>query len=100
MLDPRITRLARNLVNYSVAAKKGDKVLIEATDVDTEMVTELVKAVYEVGAYPFVETYKGKVNAAVISGTSEEHSRLMAEYAKYRMERMDCYIGVRGAYNT
>ncbi len=100
MLDPRITRLARNLVNYSVAAKKGDKVLIEATDVDTEMVTELVKAVYEVGAYPFVETYKGKVNAAVISGTSEEHSRLMAEYAKYRMERMDCYIGVRGNENA
>lgn len=100
MLDPRITQLARNLVNYSVAAKKGDKVLIEATDVDTEMVTELVKAVYAVGAYPFVETYKGKINAAVISGTSEEHSRLMAEYAKYRMERMDCYIGVRGNENA
>ena len=73
MLDPRITRLARNLVNYSVAAKKGDKVLIEATDVDTEMVTELVKAVYEVGAYPFVETYKGKVNAAVNALTLIEH---------------------------
>ncbi len=100
MLDPRITKLARNLVNYSVAAKKGDKVLIEATDVDTAMVTELIKAVYEVGAYPFVETYKGKVNAALISGTSEEHCRLLAEYAKYRMERMDCYIGVRGNENA
>ncbi len=100
MLDPRITRLAKNLVNYSIAAKKGDKVLIEATDVDTAMVTELIKAVYEAGAYPFVETYKGKVNAALISGTSAEHSKLLAEYAKYRMERMDCYIGVRGNENT
>ena len=100
MLDPRITRLATNLVNYSVAAKPGDKVLIEATDVDTAMVTELIKAVYAAGAYPFVETYKGKVNAALISGTSEEHSRLLAEYAKYRMERMDCYIGVRGNENA
>lgn len=100
MLDPRITKLAQNLVNYSVAAKKGDKVLIEATDVDTPMVTELIKAVYAAGAYPFVETYQGKVNAALIAGTDEEHSRLLAEYAKYRMERMDCYIGVRGNENA
>lgn len=100
MLDPRITKLAYNLVNYSIAAKKGDKVLIEATDVDTEMVTELVKEVYAVGAYPFVELRKAKVNAAVIGGTGEEHSRLMADYDKYRMERMDCYIGVRGNENA
>ena len=100
MLDPRITKLAQNLVNYSVKAGKGDKVLIEATDISTEMVTELIKAVYAVGAYPFVETYKGKVNASLISGTSEEHSKLLAEYAKYRMEQMDCYIGVRGNENA
>ena len=92
--------LARNLVNYSVAAKKGDKVLIEATDVPTEFVGELIKEVYAAGAFPFVETYKGKVNAALQSGTSEEHCRLLAKYAKYRMEDMDCYIGVRGNENA
>ena len=100
MLDLRITKLAKNLVNYSVAAKKGDKVLIEATDVNTVLVTELIKAVYEAGAYPFVEVYKGKVNAALISGTSEEHCKLMADYALHRMEQMDCYIGVRGNENA
>ncbi|MBQ7226987.1 MAG: aminopeptidase [Clostridia bacterium] len=100
MLDPRIRKLATNLVNYSVKAGKGDKVLIEATDVDTPLVTELIKAVYDVGAYPFVETYKGKVNATLISGTSEEHSKLLADFAKYRMEQMDCYIGVRGNENA
>ena len=65
MIDLRMSLLARNLVNYSVAAKKGDKVLIEATDVPTEFVGELIKEVYAAGAYPFVETYKGKVNAAL-----------------------------------
>ena len=81
MIDLRMSLLARNLVNYSVAAKKGDKVLIEATDVPTEFVGELIKEVFAAGAYPFVETYKGKVNAALQSGTSEEHCRLLAKYA-------------------
>lgn len=45
MIDLRMSLLARNLVNYSVAAKKGDKVLIEATDVPTEFVGELIKEV-------------------------------------------------------
>ena len=67
---------------------------------DTQMVNELIKAVYEVGAYPFVETYKGKVQAALINGTSEEHSKLLAEYARKRMEDMDCYIGIRGNENA
>lgn len=100
MIDLRMSLLARNLVNYSVAAKKGDKVLIEATDVPTEFVGELIKEVYAAGAYPFVETYKGKVNASLQSGTSEEHCRLLAKYAKFRMEDMDCYIGVRGNENA
>ena len=100
MLDPRITKLAENLVKYSVAAQKGDRVLIEATDVDTQMVTELVKAVYAAGAYPFVEIYNAKVKAALVAGTGEEHCRMMAEFDKTRMEQMDCYIGVRGNENA
>ncbi len=100
MVDERITKLARGLVNYSVKAKAGDKVLIECTDTDGIIERELIKAVYEAGAYPFIETYKGKVNAALITGTSKEHAKLLADFAKYRMERMDCYIGVRGNENS
>lgn len=100
MLDPRITRLAENLVKYSIAAKKGDRVLIEATDVDTQMVTELVKAVYAAGAYPFVETYNAKIRAEILKGVSEELCSTMAEFGKARMEKMDCYIGVRGNENA
>lgn len=100
MFDPRMTELAKGLVNYSVAAKAGDKVLIEATDVPAEFTAELVRQVYAVGAYPFVETYRGKVEAAVRAGTSDEHSKMLADFAAYRMAKMDCYIGVRGNENA
>ena len=55
MLDPRVEKLAENLVNYSLKVKKGEKVLIELFDTDSQIAVELVKKVYAVGGQPFVE---------------------------------------------
>lgn len=100
MLDPRITELAKNLVNYSLAVQKGDKVLVEAYETDSEIVTELVKHIYAAGGYPFAELYDNKVERALLNGVTEEYLEHAAKYALYRMEDMQCYIGVRGAYNS
>lgn len=99
-MDPRIKTLAHNLINYSVAAKKGDKVLIEAFDVDQEMVVALVNEAYAVGAMPFVELRQNAVQRAVITGADEAYSEKWKDYDIYRMNDMDCYIGVRGGRNS
>ncbi len=54
MKDPRITLLAKNLINYSVNLKKGEKVLIENFGIQTELVTALVQEAYAAGGFPFV----------------------------------------------
>jgi len=100
MIDSRIVVLANNLVNYSVGAKKGDKVLIEASGIDSPLITELVKAVYKAGATPFVELYDSKVQRALLNGLTEEHAESMARYAIARMDEMNCYIGIRGGNNS
>ena len=46
MRDPRIEKLADVLVNYSVACKKGEKVLIEARGIDHELVNACVEKVF------------------------------------------------------
>ena len=79
MNDLRITKLADVLVNYSVNLKKGEKVLIEAKGVDYMLVNAIVKKVYEVGGYPFVEMYNNRVSRELLLGTSEEHAKLKAE---------------------
>ena len=43
MTDERIKILAEKLVGYSVAAKKNDKVLVEAFDVETPLIEEIIK---------------------------------------------------------
>ncbi|MCL2796595.1 MAG: aminopeptidase [Firmicutes bacterium] len=100
MTDPRITVLAKNLVNYSIAARKGDRVLIEAHEIDTPLITELVKELYGVGACPFVELFDAKVQCALLNGLTEAHVKDWARYSVARMSEMDCYIGIRGGKNS
>ncbi len=100
MTDQRIVTLAKNLIGYSVKVGKGDKVLIEAYDIDSPLIVELVKAVREKGGYPFVEIFDTQVQRQLLMGSDEEWCKLLASYARKRMEEMDCYVGIRGALNS
>ena len=99
-MDERIKTLAKNLINYSVAAKKGDKVLIEAFETGPEILTALVDAAYEAGAYPYVVLRDNRVHRAILSGADETYFENWKKYDIYRMNDMDCYIGVRGTRNS
>ena len=99
-MDERIKTLAKNLINYSVAAKKGDKVLIEAFETGPDIVTALVNEAYAVGAYPYVVLRDNRVHRAILSGADETYFENWKKYDIYRMNDMDCYIGVRGTYNS
>ena len=43
MMDPRLQKLAENLINYSCRLQKGEKLLIEAIDIPKEMVIALIR---------------------------------------------------------
>ncbi len=100
MYDKRFTQLAKNLVNYSCNLKKGEKVLIEAYDIPHNLVCEIVKEVYKVGAFPIVETFDMKIQRQLRLGYTKELCEITARHAKSRMEDMDAYIGIRGGYNS
>ena len=99
MTDQRLKILAKNLVNYSCDLKKGEKVLIEAKGIDYMLVNEIIKEVYAVGAYPFVEMFDNRVSRELLLGETEEYAKLKAKYDGYRMAEMDAYIGIRGGEN-
>ena len=100
MRDPRIEKLADVLVNYSVHCQKGEKVLIEARGVDAQLVNACIEKVFAAGGYPFADVIDQSVERALLLGTDNAHCVLRAKYALYRMEDMDCYIGIRGGSNT
>ena len=100
MTDPRIIKLADVLVNYSVEAKVGEKVMIESFGADNQLIKALVEKVREAGAYPFVVLRDHEIMRAMIKGGSKEQFELWSKYDGYMMDDMDCYIGVRGGANA
>ncbi len=99
MRDCRIEKLANNLVNYSCSLKKGEKVLIEAKGIDYMLVNAIIKEVYNVGAFPFVELYDNRVTRELLLGQNKELASLRAKFDGERMKNMDAYIGIRGGNN-
>lgn len=99
MNDPRFARLAEVLTSHSTRLQKGERVLIEAFDVPDAFVNELIAAAVDRGAIPIVELKHNKVLRQMYRKYGEEAFHLLGEIEKYRMERMDAYIGVRGNDN-
>ncbi len=100
MNDPRITKLAENLINYSVALKPGENILIENIGEGLPLVKALIKEVYKAGGVPFVTIKNPEVDRLLISGCSEEQMKMAASFELARMERMQAYIGIRASQNV
>jgi aminopeptidase len=100
-MDERIKVLARNLVNYSMKVKQGDKVYIHYIGASTQdLARQLVKEVYKAGGVPFAHYTDAKLQREILLNCTEEQMSLMAKIDGAEMEQMDCYVGVRGTENV
>lgn len=99
MVDPRLTKLADILVNYSTQVQKGENVLIEAFGIDQALVKELIKKVQAAGGQPFVNLRDHSVIRQLLLEGTDEQLKTWADFDKYQMEQMQAYIGVRGGNN-
>ncbi|MDR3596410.1 aminopeptidase [Clostridium sp.] len=100
MIDPRNTRLASNLINYSCELKEGEKVLIESEGIETPLVKELIKEAYKAKALPFVTVKNSESKRELLMNITKEQLDLMAKYEALRMKDMDAYIGIRASNNS
>jgi aminopeptidase len=100
MVDPRVKKLARNLINYSCDLKQGEKVLIESIGLEVPLVNELIREAYKVGAIPLVTIKDNEVNRALYMECTAEQLEMMARYEGARMADVDAYIGVRAGSNS
>jgi aminopeptidase len=99
MTDPRYTQLAKLLVNYSTALKKGERILLDMIDVPDEFTIELIRAVRAAGATPFVETRHTRVGREQLLGMSDAQAADVRDMEMFRMKKMQAYIAIRGADN-
>src|ERR1700761_1677894 len=99
MTDPRYSKLAKLLVNYSTALKKGDRILLDMIDVPDEFTIEVLRAVRAAGATPFVETRHTRVGREQLLHITEAQAADFRDLEMFRMKKMQAYIAIRGADN-
>src|SRR5262245_24983033 len=100
MLDPRYTKLANLLINYSCEVKKGDFVLVEAIDIPHDFTKELVRVCAAAGGRPLVMLKSNEINRALMNAGTNDQWETIAAVEKLQMEKVQCYIGLRGNPNV
>lgn len=94
-MDPRIQQLADTLINFSVKAQSGDKVLIEGRGQSCRpLIQAIIRECIKVGALPFVEISDPVITRELIRADNDELFALKDFFALERMKEMDCYIGI------
>lgn len=100
-MDERIKILAHNLVTYSMNVQKNEKVYIHYTGESTkDLARQLIKEVYKAGGLPFPHYTDPQVQREMLLNCTEEQLKLIAEIDGQEMDKMDCYVGVRGSENV
>jgi aminopeptidase len=100
MTDPRYSKLARLLVEYSTQLKPGDRVLLDMIDVPDEFSIQLMRAVRKAGAVPFIEVRHTRVTREILRETDAKHATALRDLELFRMKKMQAYIAIRGSGNA
>ena len=100
MPDPRWETLADILIDHSVRLQAGETLLIECFDLpDSTLPRLLVKKAAERGAIALVETRDQRILRELVLRGSSEAVAKWGRIDRARMEQVQAYLGLRGAWN-
>jgi aminopeptidase len=100
MIDPRIDKLARILVNYSLRLKDGDLFLIQGSDVTAPLIRSVYYEALLAGAHPFLKVHVDGVAEILYKTASDDQLTYISDLQKLEVEKTDAALTILGTYNT
>jgi aminopeptidase len=98
--DPRVSRLADVLVNYSTSVQAGNLVLLETGPLATPLLRALYQRVVEAGGHPQVRMALEGAPEALLGTGSDDQIEWVNPARKEDFERADVRIAVEADANT
>ncbi len=94
-------KLADMMVDYSIALKKGERVLIQVSDdVAPEMIGLLIERIAKADGVPFVNITNARIARSLALHASEDQAKVMLSRDLPFMKEMQCYISIGGGKNS
>ena len=100
MYEKEMKELAYNLVNKSVKAQKGERVLIDFSCTDKLFIRFIIEEIIKVGAIPQIWCSDKYLKKQIVLNGTEDTFNKMAEIDCFTMQNSDCVIIIRGEENS
>lgn len=100
MADPRVERLAKLLVNYCVAVKPGDKVVLNGHLLTRPLLVAIYRQVVQAGGHPLPLWAESEMQAIMLKEGNDEQLKHLPEPLKHIYEHFDAAIRLIGTDNT
>jgi aminopeptidase len=102
MTDPRLSNLARTLVNYSVAVRPGDWVFIVSTPTALPLAKEVLRYTLRAGGTPnvYLDTREDEFGAILISESNDAQLDWVSPAEKMLYDQADVLISLQSPANT
>ena len=100
MRDPRLDKLADNLLDYSLELQPGEKVGIDGEAGSRDLMIALVEAAYRRGAVPFVEIGDPQLRRAWLLGATREQLDLRVSWEMQKFKDLDASLYILAGSNA
>ena len=99
-MDPRVTKLAKLLVQYSLKLKKGELFKIQGEMTGLPLMQALYEQAVDVGAFPYLSIRAAESEEYFFRHASDEQLKFVSPLLKLEVDRIDAHATIWGNQNT
>ena len=100
MADPRVEKLAKVLVHYSLRIRPGDLFRISGAALAAPLIRAVYREALAAGAHPFVRVTVDGLEEIYLKTASDEQLRFVSDLQRAETEQITASLGIRGGWNT
>jgi aminopeptidase len=100
MVDPRVTKLAELIVDYSIGVKEGQQVLLRGQPVAAPLIQELYRLVLLRGGHPYTQVQLPGLDPIYMQHANDAQLQFVSPIDRYIVENFDARIRIMSETNT
>jgi aminopeptidase len=99
-MDPRVRKLAKLLLHYSLELKKGQLFKIRGESVAMPLIQAAYEEAVDIGAYPYVEVTLPETQEYLFKHGSDHQLKYLSPMTRLESNKMEAFLAILGSANT